>query len=311
MKVDHVLILAAGKGTRMGTIGQKLPKVLWPVFEKSIIELEILYAQSLAPDAKIYINTYYHKDIILNELEKLKTKYSFQVIEEKQPLDIGGAIHNLASQLNYSGNLLVINSDQFLFFSKSKLDQALEQARSNDVILFGYDVNSSSMYNGLDVKNNQLQGIVANEEIPRDKVIQTYSGISLIKLQNLKEHEGHSKFFETVANPKLSRVSVINLSQLEYWDFGTIKRYYKSMFDLLKQNEQKSQFFKFLFESKSIDKKKLTSQGYGTTTGINLSDIMIENAYQSIVLKLDGPISVQKDVREIIWKGDRILVEDV
>ena len=45
MQVDYVLVLAAGKGTRMGEIGKKIPKVIWPIFNKSILELEVLHAK--------------------------------------------------------------------------------------------------------------------------------------------------------------------------------------------------------------------------------------------------------------------------
>ena len=65
MKVDNVLILAAGAGTRMGEIGKKLPKVLWPVFEKSILELEVLYAEELGAQ-NIYINTYNYKEKLIS-----------------------------------------------------------------------------------------------------------------------------------------------------------------------------------------------------------------------------------------------------
>ena len=58
MKVDHVLILAAGKGTRMGKIGKVLPKVLWPIFAKNLIELQVSFAKKLAPNSNIYANVF-------------------------------------------------------------------------------------------------------------------------------------------------------------------------------------------------------------------------------------------------------------
>ena len=39
MLPERVLILAAGLGTRMGPLGEVLPKVLWPVFELSLIHI--------------------------------------------------------------------------------------------------------------------------------------------------------------------------------------------------------------------------------------------------------------------------------
>ena len=47
MQIDYALILSAGLGTRMGEIGKILPKVLWPIYFKSLLELQIRYCQSL------------------------------------------------------------------------------------------------------------------------------------------------------------------------------------------------------------------------------------------------------------------------
>ena len=111
MRIDHCLILAAGFGTRMGAIGQKLPKVLWPVFEKSLLELQVAYARSLGIE-KIYINLHYMGEQIE---EYCKTKSAFEGVkflwEKPEILDIGGAIHNLAAQpeVKYKGRLLVLN----------------------------------------------------------------------------------------------------------------------------------------------------------------------------------------------------------
>jgi NDP-sugar pyrophosphorylase family protein len=109
--------MSAGFGTRMGSIGKKLPKVLWPVFEKSIIELQVAYARSLGID-NIYINLHHMGEQIE---EFCKSKASFEGVkflwEKPEILDIGGAIHNLASQpeVKYKGKLLVLNADQFFF----------------------------------------------------------------------------------------------------------------------------------------------------------------------------------------------------
>ena len=47
MKIDYALLLAAGYGTRMGIIGKELPKVLWPVYEKTLLELQVDYLKEL------------------------------------------------------------------------------------------------------------------------------------------------------------------------------------------------------------------------------------------------------------------------
>ncbi len=69
MQVKNALILAAGKGTRMGEIGKRLPKVLWPIFEKSALELEVAYAKELGAE-NIYINSHHYTDELLSFVEK-------------------------------------------------------------------------------------------------------------------------------------------------------------------------------------------------------------------------------------------------
>ena len=43
MQLDFAYILAAGKGTRMGEIGKVVPKPLWPIYEKSLLELQVAW----------------------------------------------------------------------------------------------------------------------------------------------------------------------------------------------------------------------------------------------------------------------------
>jgi mannose-1-phosphate guanylyltransferase len=69
MKVDYCLILAAGFGTRMGLIGKSLPKVMWPIFEKTLLETQIIYARKFNP-RKIYINVHHQADIVVDYFQK-------------------------------------------------------------------------------------------------------------------------------------------------------------------------------------------------------------------------------------------------
>ena len=108
MPIDYCLILAAGFGTRMGEIGKHLPKVMWPVFEKTLLELQVSYARSLGIK-NIYINLHYMGETI----EKFcKEKSSFEGVqllwEKPEILDIGGAIHQLARLPEVDSILLII-----------------------------------------------------------------------------------------------------------------------------------------------------------------------------------------------------------
>ena len=67
-----------------------------------------------------------HDEIIhFIKMNKLETRVT--VLHEEVLLDSGGAIHNLASrpEVNYAGNLLLVNGDQFLFFKTSSSDTSI------------------------------------------------------------------------------------------------------------------------------------------------------------------------------------------
>lgn len=245
MKVDNVLILAAGKGTRMGEIGKVLPKVIWPIFNKSILELEVSYAQKFSPK-KVFINLYNSKDTIL---EFAKDKPSFDDVEfiiEKEALDIGGAIHNLAKKLNYEGNLLILNSDQFILLSEDKLKEFESTSKNSDATLLVYSVDPKAGYGGLNINDNMATGLISKEDASTLKSLITYTGMSLIKLDKLKKLPGKSSFFSTVINFEKINPSTVNVDGCEYWDFGTLKRYKDSLKKLKSSNDE---FVNFLKES--------------------------------------------------------------
>jgi len=168
MQIDYCLILAAGFGTRMGKIGQNLPKVLWPIFEKSLLELQVAYARSLGAK-KIFINLHYMGE----EIEKyciLRSAFDgVEFLWEKPDiLDIGGAVHNLASQpsIKYRGKLLILNADQFFYIKKDDLAQILKPYLKEPAVLFSYMVNSALGYNALEIdENHKVKGIVKNKDL--------------------------------------------------------------------------------------------------------------------------------------------------
>lgn len=245
MKVDNVLILAAGKGTRMGEIGKILPKVIWPIFNKSILELEISYAQKFSPK-KVFINLYNSKDTIL---EFAKDKPCFNDVEfiiEEEALDIGGAVHNLAKKLNYEGNLLILNSDQFILLSEDKLKEFELTSKKSDATLLVYSVDPKAGYGGLSIKDNMATGLISKEDASTLNSLITYTGMSLIKLDKLKKLPGKSSFFSTVINFEKITPSTVNVDSCEYWDFGTLRRYKESLMNLKTSNDV---FVDFLKES--------------------------------------------------------------
>ncbi len=268
MQIDHCLILAAGFGTRMGAIGQKLPKVLWPVFEKSLLELQVQYARSLGIK-NIYINLHFMGE----EIESFcKSKAAFEGVtflwEKPEILDIGGAIHNLASlpSVKYQGKLLVLNADQFFYIKPDDLTRILEPYKNTDAVLFSYWVNSSLGYNALDISPKRIiTGITKNKDLPQGKTVETYTGISLIELSKLEKIPGKSAFFDSVCPFHKKEITSILLENVDYWDFGTVKRYWESTHQILARYKIQSNhpFFRFLVNEKALKTWKIDLQGLG------------------------------------------------
>jgi NDP-sugar pyrophosphorylase family protein len=307
MQINQCLILAAGFGTRMGVIGQKLPKVLWPVFEKSLLELQVAYARSLGIQ-KIFINLHYMGE----EIEAYcKGRSAFEGVEflweKPEILDIGGAVHNLASRPNvkYRGKLLILNADQFFYITKDHLTKILEPYKNASSVLFTYWVNSSLGYNALDMDGRIVKGITKNKDLPQNTKIETYTGISLVDLSKLKPVSGPSGFFDSVANFKEQEVPAILLEKIDYWDFGTTKRYWETCFKILSVYTTNSNhpFLRFLVQERAlktwkIDLKNLSYYAYKKGI-INLApDVEARDVGPSIIL---SPSEVEARSVPTLW----------
>lgn len=306
MQIDHCLILAAGFGTRMGKIGEQLPKVLWPVFEKSLLELQVRYARSLG--AKTISINLHHRGKEIHEF--CQNKEAFQDVkflwEEPEILDIGGAVHNLARSVGYKGRLLILNADQFFYLRPEEFLRTVKDLQKSPIILFNYQVNSSDGYNALEVgEDRRVKALIVNDQLPRDTQIETYTGNSLIDLKGLRPAEGKSKFFDSVANWKEREVVVVKL-QTDYWDFGTVKRFWETSFRILEVYRQNSNhpFLRFLVQERALKTWKigLQNSSYHSRASrvINLGPEEVSNVDGPMIL-LDG--SPDRKIYGVCWKG--------
>lgn len=287
MIIENALILSAGLGTRMGEAGKKIPKVLWPIFDKTIIELQILFLRKRGVK-NIFINTHHLADKLS---DFLKHKDVF-LMYEPILLDVGGAVHQVAKKLNYTGDLLVINGDQFVFFEDKDID--VLKKRDSSVVITSIDVNSSDGYNAIEVYGNTMKGIIPNRELKKEMRIPTYSGISLIRLSELERIDGVSNFFKSVARYNEQQVGVVDWSEKEYWDFGTLSRYYQSIMKLMKFikiADNDSLFLHFLIENHAIKMNKVIGQSYDSSQErvINFSQkkINIDKKFSDCLIVVD------------------------
>ncbi|MCY4524875.1 MAG: NTP transferase domain-containing protein [Halobacteriovoraceae bacterium] len=296
MQIDHCLILSAGFGVRMGRIGKILPKILWPVFEKTLLELQIKYARGLGCK-NIYVNSHFLHEKISQDLKILSEK-NVELIHEPILLGSGGSIHNVANlaKVGKKGILLVMNGDQFFFPDTTLIHQAMEKIKRHTAVLFSVDVEGE--YGEVIIKNNLLVKI---NKSPSKKKYPTYSGMGFVNLEKLKITEGFSHFFTSVADFKHEEIPMLSKGG-EYWDFGTFGRYYHSMFDLLDRLIQKKRglFIDFLINSQGIFLEKINdnikSYNHDTANVINHSCSFAENpkGHRAIIITSKNKLNINK-----------------
>lgn len=231
MPVDYCFILAAGLGTRMGKIGEYLPKPLWPIYESTLLDMQILFAKKLGIK-KIYVNAFHQARAVCQHIE---ARYGSEVmvLVEDPLLDSGGGIHNFSASCSYNGVALKIDADVFMFFNQEEIfEQARLLREKGGVRLFGMHVAAKGRYNETILENGFLKDIRGPNEMMN---YITYSGVGLIDLASLPRVKGPSRFFSSVANYQQREIDFIMPGQYEYWDFGTSQNYYKEVIKLAKK----------------------------------------------------------------------------
>jgi NDP-sugar pyrophosphorylase family protein len=300
MKIDKALILAAGRGTRMGVIGKVLPKPMWPIFEKTLLYLSCCYARDIGI-GEIFINAHHCKQEILTHIDNLSMP-NINVLEEEDLLGVGGAVHNL-NRHSQGGNVLIINSDLFIFPMKGSITDYLDLNNGDIAQLLSLPVESNSGYNKLFIENNYLKKI---EQIDKKNTSDyyTYSGVSLVNMDLLDDCEGFSNFFESVADYKKKKVSVVNLKNCEYWDFGTISRYCDSLYRVIDNLNKScdSKFMTFLNKNGAIFEQCVQNNSYGSKYShtIDLTGKNIANSSGQIIFC--GTTSIETDKKGIYYR---------
>jgi len=107
-KIKKAMVLAAGYGTRLKPLTERMPKPLVPVADRPMIEyvLDRLLAYGIE---EVVVNVSHHKGQLIDYLSAFKS-LSFTISEEAEPLETGGG---LKKALPFLGNepIFTVNSD--------------------------------------------------------------------------------------------------------------------------------------------------------------------------------------------------------
>ena len=175
----EVVIMAGGKGKRLGELTKKIPKPLLPIGGKPIMEHQIERLRSYGIE-KFWFCINYLGEMIKEHFKKGSEDVSFNYIKEKKSLGTIGGISEI-KQFNKE-DILISNSDLitnlnyedfYLNFLNNKADMS--------VVTIPYDIKIP--YGVLECTNNSVLNII-------EKPTYTHfsnAGIYLIRRKFLKE----------------------------------------------------------------------------------------------------------------------------
>jgi NDP-sugar pyrophosphorylase family protein len=106
------MILAAGRGTRLGSVGRAIPKVLLEVGNRSLFERHLLYLQELGV-RRVVINVHHHAGRIQAWVEQYAGPLEIVCVVEQGLLGTAGGVRNALSYLE-PGPFIVLYGDVFL-----------------------------------------------------------------------------------------------------------------------------------------------------------------------------------------------------
>jgi len=168
MKIDSILILAAGKGTRLKPYTDNLPKSLLPLGETNILRNLILQSKKYFEEAKIYVNASYLAEKIIDEIANLPLEIRPRIIWEQIPL---GPAFTVTKHCNETeGNVLVLHGDNFFTdLTYSEFAKSINQNCRNVSILLCHQ---------------RIKQKARSQVIEKNGIVQSISESSFLDLNN-------------------------------------------------------------------------------------------------------------------------------
>ena len=134
MRIDSILILAAGRGNRLRPFTDHLPKSLLPLGRTNILRNLIEQSENYFTGVKIYVNASYLAEKIIEEVNNFSINIRPYIIWEQYPLGPAFTVTNHCNETN--GNVLVIHGDNFFSdVSYSEFANSINQKKQDVSIL--------------------------------------------------------------------------------------------------------------------------------------------------------------------------------
>lgn len=227
-KIDlPVIIMAGGKGTRLKPFSNILPKPLFPLGEKTILEV-ILDKFQMSGCSRFMLSVNYKADFIRSYFDQLEDcPYELDYFTEDKPLGTAGSLHLIEGEINEP--FFVSNCDIVIDADYSEiLDYHREH--ENEITLVGALKHFKIPYGTLETEGGgRLIGLQEKPEL-------TYlinAGLYLLEPHLLAEIPKDELFHITdlieVVRARSGRVGVFPVSEKSWHDIGEWQEYGRTM----------------------------------------------------------------------------------
>ncbi len=176
-----VVILAAGKGTRMQS---DLPKVLHPLAQVPILAHAIRSARFSDPEKMVIVAGHGFSQVAKAALEFAPDAI---VVEQAEQLGTGHAVAQAKSALeDFNGDVIVLYGDT-PFISEDTIAAIQSARRSSDLVVLGFDAADPARYGRLVTQGDVLDRIVEfKDATPKERAITLCnSGVMAAKASDL------------------------------------------------------------------------------------------------------------------------------
>ena len=229
---NHVIIMAGGKGKRLGKMTKTIPKPLVKINEKPILEI-ILEKTTESGFSNFHFSVNYLKDKIKNYFKDgSKWKVDISYIEEKTYLGTIGSI-SLLNYKNFKNSLIVMNGDVLTKVNFNSMLKFHNESNA-DITICTTEMKTHIPYGVVNILNTRVKSI---EEKP---IIENFinAGVYIIEphvIGLVKKILKKDKFCDmtTLLNSAiLNQYKVIAFPVHEYWnDIGNPNSLTKSIRD--------------------------------------------------------------------------------
>jgi D,D-heptose 1,7-bisphosphate phosphatase len=223
--IKKAVILAGGKGSRLGNIVEKTPKPMLDVSGKPFIYYLIRQLSSYSFE-EINILTGYKSHVF----EKYINNFKFQnmkinLIKEESPLGTGGALKNFFQTCTENEKFIVLNGDAFIDIN---FTEVINNKSNYGINIIGIDIpDNKKRYGQIIYKKDKVIQFKEKTKETESKVIN--SGIYIFNdISLINSHEEDIFSLEHSFFPKLVKQNKLGINVLEnnfFLDIGLPETY--------------------------------------------------------------------------------------